>query len=456
LTKFALTIQTLLEPFAHFGVRLGLEPSRILLQNLGNPQEQVPVIHVAGSNGKGSVCAYLSSILVEAGYRVGRYTSPHLIDWNERICLNNQPIPTLHLIQLLEKVIDVAKCQDPLPTQFEIVTAAAWLYFAQNQVDFAVMEVGLGGRLDATNVCDRPLVSVITSISREHWQVLGSTVAEIAGEKAGILKQDCPAVVGQLPPEANTVVYRRAAELGCETTYPQSARDLGDGWVEYRGIEEYELTSEPLLEEGFESDQPELEETEIDPEDITLVHMMTAIRYRLPLAGAIQRHNSALAIAAIQVLREQGWEIMDDAIVDGIAKTRWAGRLQWIQWGDRPILIDGAHNPASAQVLREYVDELGSPTHWVMGMLVTKDHEEIFKALLRDGDSLSLVPVADHKTADPHELAKLAQTICPNLRHCATYETVETALQAATASRDRVVLCGSLYLIGQFLKQLQG
>ncbi len=485
-----MTIQSLLEPFAHFGVRLGLEPSRVLLQNLGNPHLQVPAIHVAGSNGKGSVCAYLSSILVEAGYRVGRYTSPHLINWNERICLNNQPIPTLHLIQLLEKVIEVANRQDPLPTQFEIMTAAAWLYFAQNSVDFAVMEVGLGGRLDATNVCDRPLVSVITSISREHWQVLGSTLAAIAGEKAGILKPDCPAVVGQLPPEANAVIYRRAAELGCETTYPQPARDLGDGWVEYRGIEEYELTSEPLFEEGFEEgfeagEEAEFEDaaplTAVDPEeleDITLVHMMSTIRYQLPLAGAIQRHNSALAIATIQILREQGWEILDDAIVDGIAKTRWAGRLQWIQWGDRQILIDGAHNAASAQVLRDYVEEVAAkaegrrqeagvtaatdhvpgstPNCWVMGMLVTKDHEEIFKTLLRSGDSLYLVPVADHQTADPQQLAALATQICPQLRHCTTYDTVETALRAATATRDRVVLCGSLYLIGQFLQTMQG
>ncbi|MDX2243146.1 MAG: folylpolyglutamate synthase/dihydrofolate synthase family protein [Leptolyngbyaceae cyanobacterium bins.302] len=493
-----MTIQTLLEPFAHFGVRLGLETSHILLRHLGDPQEQVPVIHVAGSNGKGSVCAYLSTILVEAGYQVGRYTSPHLMDWNERICLNNKPIPTLRLIQLLEKVIAAARMQDPLPTQFEMMTAAAWLYFAQNNVDIAVMEVGLGGRLDATNVCDRPLVSVITSISREHWQVLGSTLAEIASEKAGILKADCPAVIGQLPPEANVVIYRRAAELGCETTYPQPARDLGDGWVEYRGIEEYELASEPLLEdaieepyeveelyeEPYEEEYGELEEEEAD--EIAIVHMMTTIRYRLPLHGVIQRHNSALAIAAIQILREQGWEVLDDAIIDGIAKTQWAGRLQWLNWGDRQILIDGAHNPASAQVLREFIDSLkaeneasfvtrhgslenkGHPTpnpqpptpsgstHWVMGMLATKDHADIFKALLREGDRLSLVPVPDHKTADPETLAALAREICPGLLQSAPYPDALTALDRATQDSDRlVVLCGSLYLVGQVLKTLR-
>ncbi|MDX2231375.1 MAG: folylpolyglutamate synthase/dihydrofolate synthase family protein [Leptolyngbyaceae cyanobacterium bins.349] len=451
-----MTIQTLLEPFAHFGVRLGLETSHLLLTNLGNPQEQVPVIHVAGSNGKGSVCAYLSSILTEAGYKVGRYTSPHLIDWNERICLNNQPIPTLELIQILEKVIAVAQMQYPLPTQFEIMTAAAWLYFAQNQVNIAVMEVGLGGRLDATNVCDRPLVSIITSISREHWQVLGSTLAEIASEKAGILKTDCPAVIGPLPPEANAVIYRRAAALGCETTYPQPARDVGHGWVEYRGIEEYELTSEPLLDEIFEGNDPELPDVELDPDEVAIVHMMTSLRYRLPLLGEIQRHNSALAIAALQILREQGWEIPDDAIVDGIAKTQWAGRLQWVEWGDRQILVDGAHNPASAQVLREYVDRLEpQPTHWVMGMLATKDHADIFKALLRSGDSLALVPVPDHKTAAPETLATLAQDICPALHQCSTYADVVMALEGAIATEQRIVLCGSLYLIGHFFATIQ-
>lgn len=457
MTLGVLTIQALLEPFAHFGVRLGLDTSRTLLQNLGNPHEQVPVIHVAGSNGKGSVCAYLSSVLVEAGFRVGRYTSPHLVHWNERICLNNQPISTLELMQLLEKAIAVAQMQSPVPTQFEMMTAIAWLYFAQHHVDVAVMEVGLGGRLDATNVCDRPLVSVITSISREHWQVLGSTLAEIAGEKAGILKAACPAVIGQVPPEANAVIYRRAAMLGCETTYPQPAKDLGNGWMEYHGIEEYELASEPLLSESLEEvDVAELDEQPFDAEDVTLVHMMTTLRYRLPLQGAIQRHNSALAIAVLQILREYGWEISDDAIVDGIAKTTWAGRLQWLPWGDRQILIDGAHNSASAQVLRDYLDSLPIshsplPTHWIIGMLATKDHADIFKTLLRQGDRLYLVPVPDHKTAAPEKLAALAQEICPSLKHCATYDDVETAMQAAIVSSGQVVLCGSLYLVGHFL-----
>jgi dihydrofolate synthase/folylpolyglutamate synthase len=177
---FNVDIDSILKPFQRFGVHLGLERIQQLLVNLGNPHHKVPIIHVAGTNGKGSVCAYLSSILTEAGYRVGRYTSPHLVNWTERICLNEQPVSPEQLKQLLLQVQNAISENTESPTQFEVITAAAWLYFAQSEVDIAVVEVGLGGRLDATNVCDRPLVTIITSISREHWQQLGPTLADIA------------------------------------------------------------------------------------------------------------------------------------------------------------------------------------------------------------------------------------------------------------------------------------
>ena len=196
------SIDSFLKRFEHFGVELSLERIYQLLDNLGKPHLQVPIIHVAGTNGKGSVCAYLSSILKAAGYKVGRYTSPHLVDWTERICLNEEKIPSSILEQLLVEVETAIQPEQPSPTQFEVITAAAWLYFAQQQVDVAVVEVGLGGRLDATNVCHQPMVTVITSISWEHWQKLGPTLSHIAGEKAGILKPRCPAIVGVLPPEA--------------------------------------------------------------------------------------------------------------------------------------------------------------------------------------------------------------------------------------------------------------
>ena len=430
------SIDTFLEKFERFGVNLGLEAIQYLLAELGDPHDRVPIIHVAGSNGKGSVCAYLSAVLTEAGYRVGRYTSPHLVSWCERICIRDQPISPEDLHQVLQQVEAAIRPDRPSPTQFEVITAAMWLYFAQQKVDIAVVEVGLGGRLDATNVCDQPLVTVITSLSREHWQRLGPTLADIAREKAGILKLDCPAVIGQIPSEAAAVVNRRALALNCPTIYPQPAKNLGNGWAECQGTEEYELK----LETGEEGS----------------IELVKSFQYQLPLQGAIQLHNSALAIAALQMLRQEGWEFSDEAITNGIAKTKWAGRLQWFTYHDRQILIDGAHNPASAEVLRQFVDTLEKfPIHWVMGMLSTKDHADVFKELLRSGDRLDLVPVPGHSSANPQELANLAKQICPNLADCRVHENVFAALEPAIQKLDQdlIVLCGSLYLIGDFFER---
>jgi len=446
-----LTIDALLNQFKHFGVNLGLERIQRLLGALGNPHERVPIVHVTGSNGKGSVCAYLSAMLTEAGYRVGRYTSPHLVDWCERICLNEKAIAPTDLESLVQQVIAAIQPDAPSPTQFEVVTAAAWLYFAQQNVDIAVIEVGLGGRLDATNVCDRPLVTIITSLSLEHQQRLGPTLADIASEKAGILKPGCPAVIGQLPAEAASVVHRRLSALGCMAVYPQPALDRGNGWAEYRGMEEYPIDLD-------QSDLERLQAIGAEPDEI-IASSEVQIIYRLPLQGAFQRQNSAMAIAAMLILRSQGWKISDEAITGGIAKTQWAGRLQWFTWHGQQILIDGAHNPASAVVLRQFVDELPPcPIHWVMGMLSTKDHADVFRAILRKGDRLYLVPVPDAHTADPQVLATLAQSICPDLATCQTYPDVFAALDASSSDAGcaefapLTILCGSLYLIGYFFK----
>jgi dihydrofolate synthase/folylpolyglutamate synthase len=420
-------IDSLLQPFQKFGVHLGLERIVKLLTNLGSPHHQVPVIHVAGTNGKGSVCAYLSSVLTEAGYRTGRYTSPHLVDWTERICLNEQPISSEEFCKLLLQVEAAIDPDEESPTQFEVVTAAAWLYFAQQKIDIAVVEVGLGGRLDATNVCDQPLVTIITSISREHWQQLGPTIADIAREKAGILKPGCPAVIGLLPPDAEKVVRSRILELQCPIFTPQPAHQISTGWAEYEKLGDGENRRW--------GDHP--------------------IQYPLPLEGQIQLTNSALALAALQILQKQGWQISEQAIINGMAKTKWPGRMQWTTWKNHKLLLDGAHNPAAAQVLRDYVDSLDvQAVTWVMGMLSTKEHEKIFQALLRPNDQLYLVPVPDHSSAHPSELAQLAGNICPKLSICSTFPDLTSALEAAfSLTDDLVVLCGSLYLVGHFLKE---
>ncbi|MBE9040505.1 bifunctional folylpolyglutamate synthase/dihydrofolate synthase, partial [Oscillatoriales cyanobacterium LEGE 11467] len=366
----------MLQQFQRFGVHLGLERIEGLLDRLGNPQASVPTIHVAGTNGKGSVCAYLGSVLHRAGYRVGRYTSPHLVNWCERICLNQRPVAPEDLYGYVDRVREAIDGNAPSPTQFEAITAAAWLYFAEKNVDVAVIEVGLGGRLDATNVIDRPVASIITSISREHWQRLGNTLGKIATEKAGILKPGCPAIIGPLPEEARRIVEQRIGELDCPAVWVDAARALptesGDPLprARYRGIE-----------------------------------------YPLALLGDVQLSNSAIAIATLECLRERGWKIPDAAIETGMANTQWPGRLQWLQWRDRPLLIDGAHNVAAAGVLRRYADTQPPPISWVMGMLATKDHEGIFRTLLRGGDRLFLVSVPDRTSADPPELAALARSI---------------------------------------------
>lgn len=437
-------IDSILQSFQRFGVHLGLERIQQLLANLGNPQEQVPVIHIAGTNGKGSVCAYLSSVLTQAGYRTGRYTSPHLVDWTERICLNEQPISSEQLGQLLLQVQAAISPEEESPTQFEVFTAAAWLYFAQQQVDVAVIEVGLGGRLDATNVCTKPLVSIITSISLDHVERLGPTIANIAVEKAGILKPGCPCVIGPLPPEAQKVVRSRIVELQCPYVIPQPARQIANGWAEYQPVGE-EGIGEWLAEQSRNNN--------LDDENLK------AIRYPLSLQGQFQLTNSAVAIAALEILRKQGWQISKEAIVNGMAKTKWPGRVQWTTWNNHKLLLDGAHNPASAQVLRDYLDNLETQVEnpskiciaWVIGMLSTKGHADIFKTLLRPNDRLYLVPVPDHSSANTNELAHLAQNICPELSFCSTYPDLSSALNAAfTSEHHLVVLCGSLYLLGHF------
>lgn len=409
-----LSIDDFLDRYGRFGINLGLSRIQALLGRLDNPQERVPIVHVAGTNGKGSVCAYVSSVLSAAGYRVGRYTSPHLVNWNERICINQQPVSDQQLrfhLQAVAAAIDDGET----PTQFEVFTAAAWSYFASEAVDLAVMEVGLGGRLDATNVCPTPLVTAIVSLSREHWQRLGPTLADIAGEKAGVIKAGRPVVMGPLPEAAEAVVRRRAADLDAPLHAITPAADTAAGqWRSGLGD--------------------------------------TAVDYRASLLGEHQRVNSSVAIAILQLLQRQGWDISTEAIQQGMATTQWPGRLQWLRWRGQQLLLDGAHNAAAAMMLRQYVDQLPQPIAWLMGMLATKDHQDIFEALLRPGDTLYLVPVPESDTAEPVALAQLANAACPALGKVYTHGTLQGGVENFVAApHDTKVFCGSLYLIGAFL-----
>lgn len=413
-------VETQLQSYARFGVDLGLDRIESVLANLGRPHDRVPMIHVAGTNGKGSVCAYLASVLTAAGYRCGRYTSPHLVSWRERICINNEPISWQALQDSLDAVEAAIDLAAPVPTQFEVFTAAAWQYFAMQQVDIAVIEVGLGGRLDATNVCAKPLASVIVSIGRDHWQRLGDTLAKIAGEKAGIIKPNVPVIAGPLLPEATAVIAEKAEQQQAPLTWIAPATEIKNPenpsdspWLSYDGI-----------------------------------------CYPQTLLGEHQRVNSACAIATLQTLRQQNWQISDDAIAQGMRNVRWPGRLQKQQWQGHDLLIDGAHNGDAAQSLRQYIDKTypGQSITWLMGMLATKDHAAVFKALLRAGDHLHLTSVPGHLSAEPKELAAIAHQTCPHLATTQLHPDLTSALNAATQTKP-TVFCGSLYLIGHFYEQ---
>jgi len=428
-----MTSEQILSSFARFGIHLGLERIQQLLVDLGNPHQQVPIIHVAGTNGKGSVCAYTSSILTAAGYRVGRYTSPHLVDWRERICINSQWINSEDLLKALAQVQSVIK-PESMPTQFEVITAAMWWYFAeslvQSKLDIAVIETGLGGRLDATNVCDRPLVSVITSISRDHWQRLGDSLAAIATEKAGIIKLNCPVILGELPPEAAEVIANKAKFCDAPIT-----------WVKSATIKNY---GKNYGEENSQNQQ---------------VAIWQGIEYPLALLGKHQLTNSAIALATIQNLQAQGWEIPPSAITTGMAETQWAGRLQWATYKSHKILLDGAHNLAAAEYLRVFVDEYYPKVQrrWIIGMLDTKDYGGILRSLLQPQDLLFIVPIPNHQSVDPEILGAIAFEILetPPVK-C---ENLNAGLEAAFThthhdldpDSDLVTLCGSLYLVGEFL-----
>jgi dihydrofolate synthase/folylpolyglutamate synthase len=456
-------LDDLLGPFQHFGVNLGLDRIHGLLHRLGDPQNQVPIVHVAGTNGKGSVCAYLYRVLLEAGYRVGCYTSPHLVSWCERIQWQGQFITAAALRQVIQDTIAAIDPNLPPPTVFEIVTAAAWLYFAQHRAEIVVMEVGLGGRLDATNVKDQALVTIVTSISREHWQVLGNTLGKIAGEKAGILKPHCPVMVGPLPPEAQAVVTKQAKTLNCPITWVTPATVIPDP-----EIPDPEIPTPPISDRAISGSLISTLETSAPAPKPYLQHLQwNGQPYAIQLQGEIQRVNSALAIAALQCLQTQGWQISQTALQRGMANATWPGRLQWTTWNDRPLLVDGAHNPAAALALRHYLDRAAfrdpqAPITWIIGMLSTKDHSEIFQALLRPNDRLYLVPVPEPNSADPQDLAILAQGLSPCL--CQVYGDLFDALAAldshpstdnSDGKENCSVLCGSLYLLGYFFQSFR-
>ena len=331
------------------GHKPGLTRTRTLLAALGDPHKQLKFIHVAGTNGKGSTSAMLASCLQAAGYRVGLYTSPFINRFNERIQVNGQQIGDEELVQLVEKVKPAADAMEDVPTEFEIITALGMLYFAEKHCDIVVLEVGLGGTLDSTNVIDPPECAVITALGMDHVKELGPTIADIASAKAGIIKAGSPVVSYGGVPEADAVIARVAAEK----QVPLSEVDF----------------SKLNIEGG------DLDEVTFDFDGLNGI--------KLPLIGSYQPKNAAVAITTLRVLRERGWNIPDDAIRKGLETVSWPGRFELLRHSPA-FLLDGSHNAhgmrATVQSLRDRFP--GERFVFLLSIMADKDVDEMLALLL--------------------------------------------------------------------------
>ena len=380
-----------------FGSKLGLENPRQLAAHAGNPHDQLNIIHVAGTNGKGSVCAMLESIYRRAGYKTGLFTSPHLVSFRERIQVNRELVPEADVVRLTECMQALLRHfpADQPPTFFEVVTLMALEHFAREKCDVVLLETGLGGRLDATNIVT-PIASVITSIALDHQQHLGATLIEIAAEKAGIIKPRIPVFSTAHQPEISEVIRNVAAQ-----------------------------NTAPL----------EFIETEVDT----------------CLAGKHQRLNSALAQAITRGLHSV-FPIDDQAIVDGLANVQWAGRAQCFEKENQRLLIDAAHNPASAEALRDVLQENfpGQRPILLIGMLADKNWKPFVEVIAPMADRVVCIPVSSERTLSPAQLAEECR------RHCSQVTEVESLLEGLETVEDDpfVILTGSIYLIGEAMEAL--
>ncbi|MDQ6624049.1 MAG: bifunctional folylpolyglutamate synthase/dihydrofolate synthase [Verrucomicrobiota bacterium] len=381
-----------------FGIKLGLENIQHLLGKLALPGAEQRIIHVAGTNGKGSVCAMIDAILRAAGYRSGLFTSPHLVTFRERVQVDGELISEAEVAAGLTSIRTLVADSDPHPTFFEIATALGLLHFKQRACQFVLLETGMGGRLDATNAVT-PVVSVITPIDYDHQQWLGHSLGEIAAEKAGIIKPRVPVVSAPQAPEAAAVIRARAS--ACEAP------------IEF-------------VENSY---------------------------YASPIAlrGRHQAANAALALAA---LCASGVNVPEEAIVEGLARVAWPARFQ--VWNDR-IVIDGAHNPAGARVLAEtWRESFGDEeAALVLGVMQDKNARAIYGALASISGAIFLPRFRGERAMPPQELAEIISAAHPATK-IVIADSCGEALQLASERSQRVLVTGSLHLAGEVLAHLQG
>jgi dihydrofolate synthase/folylpolyglutamate synthase len=416
----------ILEELERLGVRLGLETFRSLLGHLGNPERAVPVVLIAGTNGKGSTAAMLASIARRAGTRTGLATSPHLERVEERVRIDGRAISTAALGRHLRRILAAAAAAGlPDPTYFEATTAAAFLAFAEAAVDLAVVEVGMGGRLDATNATE-PALSIVTPVALDHTAELGTTPAAVAGEKAGIFRAGRPALLAHQEPVADEALAAAAGRVGARLLRrEQLARVVS---VEWRGLDGHGLR----LDLGGET-------LDLD----------------LPLAGEHQIENAATAVAAARLLDAEGLVAIDGAALRaGVAATRWPGRLEPIAvpGTSSMVLLDAAHNPHGCEALAGFLDRLRRPFTLLFGALGDKQVAGMLPPLAERAQAVVLTRPESPRAVDPADL----RTLVPAATRCEILESPSDALDAALAAgSELVVACGSIYLVGALRARLR-
>jgi dihydrofolate synthase/folylpolyglutamate synthase len=401
-----------------FGMVFGLENISRLLQILGNPHLDLKVIHVGGTNGKGSVSAMMAAVLQEEGYRVGLYTSPHLVSFTERIQINGIEISWEEVVRLTDLLRRRVAEEDIPPhfTFFDFTTALALYYFAQQEVDIAILEVGLGGRLDSTNIVN-PLLTVITNVDRDHCQILGEGVEDIAREKAGIVKQRIPLVSGATQPEVIRILETACQEKGAPIRL--AGRDF---------------TGEKITSGVFEFRGRRWHVADI----------------KLGAAGSYQIANATVALGALEALEEQGYKIREKSIYKGLAVIRWPGRLELVQESPQ-IILDGAHNPSAARALKACLQEEFDyrRLYMVMGIMKDKELSPIVRELAPLADVLIAVRPRNPRAASPQEIAGIAQNYCPEVTVIEDVGEGVEYLQEMVQEDDLIVVTGSLFTVGE-------
>ena len=395
----------------------GLDRMRHFLHLLGDPQEQGHYVHITGTNGKGSTAAYISSVLRTAGYCTGLYTSPHLRRVNERIAVNGEEIPDNDLVRLTREVQAAAETMDEPPSIFELITALGFLYFAERKCDIAVLEVGMGGIRDSTNVIRSSEVSVITPVGLDHCGTLGNTLAEIAWNKSGIIKPNGSVVVYPSSNESDDVFRSRCLEENAALQF-----------TDFDAIAIREASAERLV---------------VDLGELKGVS--------LPLTGVYQAKNAMTAVSALRVLQQKGWKISDEDIIRGLENTVWPGRFELLH-RDPPFILDGSHNPhgfaATAESLRRYYP--GKKPVMIMGIMEDKDYSGVLDLAIPLAERILTVSSGYHRALSPERLAELSRE-----RGCEAEcipDPAEAVRQAFRYAGKDGLICafGSLYLSDAF------